>query len=92
MNTKEKRLRRKDKIQRGLTYDTYTAELHITIAETKSMNKAAEKLYVSQPSLTNAIKELEKNLVLRYFIEVARCTLTNDGRSFIVCQADIRTI
>ena len=34
----------------------------ITIAETKSMNKAAEKLYVSQPSLTNAIKELEKEL------------------------------
>ena len=41
----------------------------ITIAETKSMNKAAEKLYVSQPSLTNAIN-WKKNLVLRYFIEV----------------------
>ena len=32
----------------------------ITIAETKSLNKAAEQLYVSQPSLTNAMKELEK--------------------------------
>ena len=31
----------------------------LTIAETKSMNKAAELLYVSQPSLTNAVKELE---------------------------------
>mgnify|MGYP001026829518 CR=1 FL=1 len=39
-------------------------QLHyvITIAETKSFNKAAEKLYVSQPSLTSAIKELEKEL------------------------------
>mgnify|MGYP002597495373 CR=1 FL=1 len=30
----------------------------LTIAETKSLNKAAEQLYVSQPSLTNALKEL----------------------------------
>ena len=37
-------------------------QLHyvITIAETGSMNKAAELLYVAQPSLTNAIKELER--------------------------------
>ena len=32
----------------------------LTIAETKSMNKAAELLYVSQPSLTNAVKETGK--------------------------------
>ena len=30
----------------------------LTIAETKSLNRAAEQLYVSQPSLTNALKEL----------------------------------
>ena len=34
----------------------------ITVADTQSMNKAAEVLYVSQPSLTNGIKELEKEL------------------------------
>ena len=34
----------------------------LTIAETKSLNKAAEQLYVSQPSLTNALKELEKEI------------------------------
>ena len=40
-------------------------QLHyiITIAETKSLNKAAELLYVSQPSLTNAVKELEGTIV-----------------------------
>ena len=44
----------------------------ITIAETKSMNKAAEKLYVSQPSLTNAIKELEKELGITIFYRSGR--------------------
>ena len=34
----------------------------ITISEIGSINRAAEKLYVSQPSLTSAIKELEKDL------------------------------
>ena len=34
----------------------------ITISETCSLNKAAEALYISQPSLTNAVKELEKEL------------------------------
>jgi DNA-binding transcriptional LysR family regulator len=34
----------------------------ITISETGSLNKAAEILYVSQPSLTNAIKEVEKEI------------------------------
>ena len=41
-------------------------QLHylIVIAETNSLNKAAEQLYVSQPSLTSAIKELEKETVV----------------------------
>ena len=39
----------------------------LTIAETKSMNKAAELLYVSQPSLTNAVKELEKEMGISIF-------------------------
>ena len=35
----------------------------IVIAETGSMNKAAEQLYIAQPSLTSAVKELEKGIV-----------------------------
>lgn len=37
-------------------------QLHyaITIAEAGSLNKAAEALYISQPSLTSAMQELEK--------------------------------
>ena len=32
----------------------------ITILQTGSMNRAAEQLYISQSSLTNSTKELEK--------------------------------
>ena len=34
----------------------------ITISEKGSLNKAAEVLYVTQPSLTSAVRELEKEL------------------------------
>ena len=52
-------------------------QLHyvITIAETKSFNKAAEKLYVSQPSLTSAIKELEKELGISIFYRIVYISL-----------------
>ncbi len=47
---------------KGIYAEMTLIQLHyiITIAETKSLNKAAELLYVSQPSLTSAVKELEK--------------------------------
>ena len=34
----------------------------ITVAETGTITEAANKLYISQPSLTNAIHELEKEM------------------------------
>lgn len=45
------------------------AQLHyaITISEMGSLNKASEILYVAQPSLTSAIKELEKELGIVIF-------------------------
>ena len=45
-------------------------QLHyaITISETGSLNKAAEILYVAQPSLTGSMQELEKDSALLYFI------------------------
>ena len=57
----------------------------LTIAETKSLNKAAEQLYVSQPSLTNALKELEKEIGITIFFRSGRgVTLTNDGVEFLI--------
>ena len=62
----------------------------ITIAETKSLNKAAEQLYVSQPSLTNAMKELEKELGITLFYRSGRgVTLTNDGTEFLLYAKQI---
>ena len=34
----------------------------ITVAETGTITEAANQLYISQPSLTNAIHELEKEM------------------------------
>lgn len=57
----------------------------ITIAETKSINRAAEQLYVSQPSLTSAVQELEKELGITLFNRSGRgVTLTNDGTEFLL--------
>lgn len=62
----------------------------ITIAETKSMNKAAEQLYVSQPSLTSAVKELEKELGVTLLYRSGRgVTLTNDGMEFLMYARQI---
>lgn len=57
----------------------------ITIAETGSLNQAAGKLYVSQPSLTGAMQELEKELRITLFHRSGRgVTLTGDGAEFLL--------
>lgn len=56
----------------------------ITIAETGSLGKAAEKLFVSQPSLTSAVKEMEKELGMTLFHRGSRgVTLTTEGLRFL---------
>ena len=57
----------------------------ITISETGSLNRAADLLYVSQPSLTSAVKELEKELGIVIFNRSGKgVTLTNDGTEFLL--------
>ncbi|MBQ8161653.1 MAG: LysR family transcriptional regulator [Clostridia bacterium] len=56
----------------------------IAIAETGSFNRAAERLYIAQPSLTGAIKELEKELGVILFNRSGRgATLTAEGVNFL---------
>lgn len=56
----------------------------MTIAETHSMNKAAEKLFISQPSLTSAVKELEKESGITIFLRTSKgVTLTSEGTEFL---------
>lgn len=67
-------------------------QLHyiITIAETGSINKAAEMLYVTQPSLTSAVKELEKEFGITIFNRSGRgVTLTVDGTEFLLYARQI---
>lgn len=56
----------------------------IGIAEIGSLNKAAEKLFISQPSLTSTIHDLENELGITIFNRTGRgVTLTNDGTEFL---------
>ncbi|MBR3631201.1 MAG: LysR family transcriptional regulator [Oscillospiraceae bacterium] len=56
----------------------------ITISEYGSMNKAAEMLYIAQPSLTSAVKELERELGITIFHRSGKgVTLTADGAEFL---------
>ena len=56
----------------------------IAISEKGSLNKAAEVLFVTQPSLTSAVRELEKELGITLFNRGGKgVTLTNDGAEFI---------
>lgn len=67
-------------------------QLHyaITISETGSLNKAAEILYVAQPSLTSSIKDLENELGITIFHRSGRgVTLTNDGVEFVLSARQI---
>ena len=57
----------------------------IAISAAGSINKASEVLYVSQPSLTESVKELEKELGITIFLRSGRgVTLTAEGADFIL--------
>ncbi len=57
----------------------------LTIAKTGSMNKAAETLFVSQPSLSAAIHELEKEVGIRIFFRTGRgAAPTPEGNEFLM--------
>ena len=56
----------------------------ITVAESNSMNEAAGKLFISQPSLSASIKELENETGIELFRRTNRgITITPDGKEFI---------
>ena len=56
----------------------------LVVAETGSMNRAAEKLYVTQPALTAAIQELEMEIRAPIFNRTNRgVSLTSQGTRFL---------
>ena len=46
----------------------------LVIADSGSMNEAAKRLYISQPSLSGAVKELEGELNFSIFLRSNRAT------------------
>lgn len=56
----------------------------VKIAETKSMNKAAGELYISQPALSSAIHDLEEELGIEIFIRNQKgIIVTTEGENFL---------
>ena len=55
----------------------------ITISDTGSMNKAAEQLFIAQPSLTSAVHEIEKEIGITIFYRSGKgVSLTADGLTY----------
>ena len=56
----------------------------VEIAKTKSISKAAENLYMGQPNLSRAIKELEESLGITIFERTSKgISVTPDGEEFL---------
>lgn len=56
----------------------------ITVADSGSMNEAAKKLYISQPSLSKAIQELEKEIGISIFFRNNKgIIISKEGLEFL---------
>lgn len=56
----------------------------VTIAETGNITEAAKKLFISQPSLTNAVRELEREMQISIFNRTNRgVAISNEGDVFL---------
>ena len=56
----------------------------VTVADKKSINEAAKSLYISQPSLSAAIRDLESELNISIFIRSNRgVVVTPEGEEFL---------
>jgi len=56
----------------------------VTVAETKNITEASRKVFISQPSLTAAIHELESEMGITIFSRTNKgVTITNEGDEFL---------
>ena len=70
----------------------------IQAADSRSMNEAAKALYISQPSLSGAIKELEKEIGIELFKRSSHGTVlttmfnARKARKNSVCRCSITAL
>lgn len=56
----------------------------VAVAETGNITEAAKKLFISQPSLTNAVRELEKEMQITIFNRTNKgVSISNEGALFL---------
>ena len=56
----------------------------VTVAESGNITEAAKQLFISQPSLTNAIRELEKEMQITIFNRTNKgVVISNEGDEFL---------
>ena len=56
----------------------------VTVAECRTISKAAEKVFISQPSLTAAIRQLEDEMNVKIFSRTNKgIEITKDGEIFL---------
>ncbi len=71
-------------IQEVLHMNILHLKYAVEIARTKSISKAAENLYIGQPNLSRAIKELETKLGINIFVRTMRgVMITPEGEHFL---------
>lgn len=64
--------------------ELYELKYLLTVAEEKNISKAAEKLYIAQPSLSQIISRIETRIKHKIFIRsTAGLKLTREGKKFI---------
>ena len=62
----------------------------LSIAKNNSISKAAKELYISQPSLSKDLKNLEKNLNIKLFERMGNnYILTYAGKEYIKCAKEV---
>lgn len=56
----------------------------VTVAETKNISKAAEKVFISQPSLTSSIHQLEEEMGVKIFSRTNKgVEISKEGEEFL---------
>ena len=81
---KEKRKNQEVPAPKGTAMNILHLKYAVEVADAGSINKAAESLYMGQPNLSRAIKELESSLGIIIFDRSARGMVpTADGEQFL---------